>query len=539
MAAPGAVAVRMGDAFYRALLENHPEPTFSLAADGEVSDCNRAFARFVGAAESQLRGRSLATLIVPEQEETVLRAWSLVRGGAPQSWRAQFVGPDGSVSIGQVTLAPVVVDGAFVGAQGVARDVTVYQVIEEQLRARVLTDPLTGLANRTQLYEAVERACRRASTPGAVAVLFIDLDDFKLVNDALGHAAGDRLLQEVADRLRRATRGADLAARLGGDEFAVVLDGLASPGDATVVVERVFAALQAPVAVGPRPLTVAASLGVAYWDGTATASELLRNADLAMYRAKASGKGRSAVYDAGMQRDLREAIRGGSVTAAFQPIVEIATGRVVKAEALARWRHPGRGSVPPSLFVPLAEEMGLIEELGALMLRHGCERLRLYESRGIGVTVNVSGRQVEGGGLARAVSAALAASGAAAGGLTLEITESVAMRQPEVVLGVLAEVAALGVGLAIDDFGTGYSSLAYLHRFPMNVLKIDRSFVSALDATPADPHAATLVRTMVTIAASLGLVAVAEGVETEAQRDALAALGCPLAQGYLFGRPEE
>ena len=538
-------------ALYRALLDSHPEPTFFLAADGRVLQFNRAFARFLGRPAAELQGVPFPELVLEAQRPAAARACTRVSAGAAQSWQADFVGPDDTVSVGYVTLAPVAVDGRVVGAQGVARDVTVYQVIEEQLQARVFTDPLTGLANRTQLHESIDRAIGRATTPGSVAVLFLDLDDFKLVNDGLGHAAGDALLGSVADRLRRATRGADLVARLGGDEFAVLLVGLVSAEDALRVVERVHTSLRAPVDVSGRPISTSASIGVAHWDGVATPAELLRNADLAMYRAKAFGKSRHAVYDAHMQAaardrlelasDLREAIGAGALTAAFQPIVELATGRVVKAEALARWTHPARGPISPGVFIPLAEEMGLVDDLGALMLRLGCAQLRAWQDaagagEAVGVTVNVSGRQIDRGTVVSAVRAALAESGADASGLTLELTESVAMRQPERVLDVLSELAAMGVELAIDDFGTGYSSLAYLHRFPVHVLKVDKSFVDGLGGED-DAPARTLVRTIVSVAASLGLRTVAEGVETAAQRDALLSLGCELAQGYLFGRP--
>jgi diguanylate cyclase (GGDEF)-like protein len=398
-----------------------------------VLACNRAFARFVGRAPEALAGCALGDLVLPAQRATAERAWAAVDGGRAQSWQAEFEGPEGTVSVGHVTLAPVRVGGRVAGAQGVARDMTVYQVIEEQLQARVLTDPLTGLPNRAQFLEAVGRACRRADAPARVAVLYVDLDDFKVVNDALGHAAGDALLAEVADRLRRATRGVDVVTRLGGDEFAVLVDALAAPEDVARVVARVAAALGAPVEVHGRPVQAAASVGVAHWDGAAAPAELVRNADLAMYRAKQLGKGRHAVYDERMHAeardrldlasDLRRAIAAGEVVAAFQPIVDLATGRVLKYEALARWTHPRRGPVSPGVFVPLAEETGLVDALGAHMLALGCARLRRLqdlarEGRGpagaepVGVTVNVSGRTLDRGGVASAVRAALAASGA-------------------------------------------------------------------------------------------------------------------------------
>jgi diguanylate cyclase (GGDEF)-like protein/PAS domain S-box-containing protein len=561
-AAPAGAGAPDAPALYQALFDGHPEPTFSLDAGGRVLACNRAFARFVGRAPEALAGCALGDLVLPAQRATAERAWAAVDGGRAQSWQAEFEGPEGTVSVGHVTLAPVRVGGRVAGAQGVARDMTVYQVIEEQLQARVLTDPLTGLPNRAQFLEAVGRACRRADAPARVAVLYVDLDDFKVVNDALGHAAGDALLGAVGERLRRATRGGDVVARLGGDEFAVLLDGLTTAEDVAVVVGRVYAALAEPVDLGGRPVTAGASVGVAHWDGSATPAELVRNADLAMYRAKRLGKGRHVVYDARMHEearerldlagDLRAALAGepgaGEVTAAFQPIVDLVTGRVVKAEALARWTHPRRGAVPPGVFIPVAEDLGLVDALGAHMLHLGCAQLRRWQDAAragtgpngaepVGVTVNVSGRQLDRGTVRTAVRGALAASGADPAGLTLELTESVAMRDPARVLEALTELAAMGVAAALDDFGTGYSSLAYLHRYPLAVLKIDKSFVDGLDGAEPDPHSAALVRTVVQLARALGLQTVAEGVETAAQQTALRELGCDLGQGYLFGRP--
>ena len=544
---------------YRALLDSHPEPTFTLDRSGAIRECNRAFAHFVGRPGAAMIGESLASLVLPGHRAAAEQAWALASMGRAQSWQAEFVGPDDTVSIAYVTLVPVVVDTRIVGMQGIARDVTVYQVIEEQLQARVFTDPLTGLASRTQLLEGAARACRRAERPSAVAMLFLDLDDFKLINDGLGHAVGDQVLAAVGARLRRATRGADLAARLGGDEFAVLLDALTTPDDAAVVVERIYAALHESLVLDGRSLTLVASVGIAHWDGAATPAELLRNADLAMYRAKTLGKGRHAVYDAGMQTaarerlevasDLRAALRGdadgGTLHAAYQPIVDAASGAAVKVEALARWVHPTRGQVSPGVFIPVAEETGLIEELGAFMLRAGCRQLRAWADAAraagaapIGVTVNVSGRQIERGTLVETVRAVLAETGADPAALTLEITESVAMRDPARVLETLNALTALGVKLAIDDFGTGYSSLSYLQRFPLDALKIDKSFVDGIAlGGAAGAQAAGLVRAVVQMAAALGLQTVAEGVETAAQHAALRALGCDLAQGYHFGRP--
>jgi diguanylate cyclase (GGDEF)-like protein len=432
------------------------------------------------------------------------------------------------------------IHGAFVLAASCAH-LAGWRLNEQQS----LHDPLTGVANRLLLTESVHRMLVRG---GEVAVLFIDLDDFKDVNDGRGHAAGDQLLRIVADRLTANVRAGDVVARLGGDEFAVAHQG--SAATARAVAERILAALAVPTLVEGRPLVVHASIGVAdvACAGDRRVETLLRNADLAMYQAKATGKGRLAVYAEGMAvqarcraelaEDLAAALAAGDqLQVHYQDIVALPEGQVVGVEALLRWHHPIRGAVSPVEFIPLAEENGSIVAIGTWVLQQAvthAARLSAQVGAPRSVSVNVSSRQLREPDFVDVVSAALADAELPAGQLILEVTESVLVDDVAAVVDRLARLRALGVKIAIDDFGTGYSSLSYLRQLPADRIKIDRSFIADLGSGGA---AATLVSTIIELARSLGLDVVAEGVETIDQREQLTALHCSHGQGWLFGRP--
>ena len=438
-------------------------------------------------------------------------------------------------------------DGQIVAGVAVAEDVTQRRRLEGQLAHQAFHDPLTGLANRALFRDRVEHALAQAHrAPGGVAVLFLDLDDFKAVNDSLGHGEGDQLLVQVAARLLGTTRGCDTVARLGGDEFAVLLQD-AIDGDAHIVANRILSSLTRPVRVGARELSVGASIGIAVAHCEDGAEELLRNADLAMYQAKARGKGMYEVfappmYEAvrdrvSMQADLHHALERREFRLVYQPLVELATERVVGVEALVRWDHPTRGAVSPATFIPLAEESGIILPLGRWVLGEACRQAAAWQRRGVGapyVAVNISGRQLQHPQLVADVATALGEAVLEPGALLLEITEGVVMHDTEASLRRLHDLKALGVRLAIDDFGTGYSSLSYLQRFPMDVLKIDKAFV---DDVALGGSQAALARTIVALGETLSLHTVAEGIETPEQSAALVAMGCRVGQGYWFARP--
>jgi diguanylate cyclase (GGDEF)-like protein len=410
-----------------------------------------------------------------------------------------------------------------------------------------LRDPLTGLANRTRLVEHAETLLARDGGP--VGVLLLDVDDFRDVNDARGHAAGDRLLVALGGRLAGCVRAGDRVGRLGGDEFAVVVDG--GPDVVAAVGERLLRALADPVVVDGRPLAVHVSIGAAD-TATATAGErsavtLLRNADLAMYMAKALGKNRLVHYADGMAQaardkaelleDLARATTAGQLEVYYQPTIDLASGSVSGFEALLRWHHPSRGLVPPGEFVPLAEEGGHIVEIGRWVLAEATRQAADWSAqagRPIGIAVNLSPRQLADDDVVTAVRAALDGSGLPARQLTLEVTEGVLVRDVDQVVRQLLALRALGVRIAIDDFGTGYSSLSYLRRLPADIVKIDRSFVQDLGTGGTTT---TLVASIIELARSLHLDVVAEGVETDQQQCVLQELACSHAQGYLFGRP--
>ena len=408
-------------------------------------------------------------------------------------------------------------------------------------------DPLTGLPNRSLVLDRLDQALFRAERSGArVTVLFADLDRFKVVNDSFGHSVGDGVLLTVSERLLAAVRPHDTVGRLAGDEFIVVCEDLTDE-EAALVADRVSTAVSAPILLGGRDTVITASIGIAHAERGTRAEDILRDSDVAMYRAKERGRARIELFDAElrhrmlarleMERTLRSAIGDGGLRLHYQPIVCFDDWRVVAAEALVRWEHPERGMVQPAEFISLAEESGLILPLGRWVLGEACRQLAAWRSAGrtgLRVTVNLSARQFSDPDLIAVVAEALARAGLPADALWLEITESVLMEEVEATAETLRALKRLGVHLSVDDFGTGYSSLSYLKRFPVDLLKIDRSFVDGLGTDPDD---GAIVLAIVSLAKALRLSVVAEGVEHPWQLEALRGLGCNAVQGYLLGRP--
>ncbi len=422
-------------------------------------------------------------------------------------------------------------------------DVTERKRSEEQIAHLAHYDALTDLPNRVLFREQLEHALNQVQSSEQLAVLYIDIDEFKSVNDALGHSVGDELLKAVAGRLRGCLRATDLAARLGGDEFAVIQTAVRNPSETTHLVERIYRAIREPYECGSHLITTDASIGIALASGhNSDLDQLLRNADLAMYAAKSAGRRTYRFFEPDMEAqvtarhvlemDLRQAISDGALEVHYQPCISLRDNRITGCEALLRWRHSERGMISPAEFIPIAEETGLINQLGEWVLMTACAEATTWPDD-IRLAVNVSPVQFKSGTLALKVLAALAASGLPAGRLELEITEAVLIRDDEAALAILHQLRAIGVRIALDDFGTGYSSLSYLQRFPFDKIKIDRCFVDDI----AEPDGSScIVQAVVNIAAARDMTTTAEGVETKQQLELLRALGCAEMQGYLFSQ---
>jgi diguanylate cyclase (GGDEF)-like protein/PAS domain S-box-containing protein len=545
-------AALQGERRLQALVRHGSDLIVVLSPAGEVLFVAGAVGTMLGGEAGDLEGENLGGWLHPEDLPTLAALLDVSGGGSPaRELRLRRRG--GGWRICEARATSLLGDGLWNGIVLNVWDVTERVALEDRLRHQAFHDDLTALANRVLFNERLEHALVRAVRADcAVSVLIIDLDDFKAINDSLGHPCGDELLREVAARLDEALRGADTVARLGGDEFGVILDDSPSVVADEETARRITAALAAPFRLAGHCLPVSASVGIARAaPGTATPSDLIRDADLAMYAAKGEQKGTVAVYRddmhlgaehrLGLKSDLLDAVAGGCDQFAlfFQPVVQLQTGAIAGLEALLRWIHPTRGMIDPSEFIPIAEETGAIVPLGQWVLRQACAEARTWQPQPdrppLTVSVNVSTRQLRGDGLVEHVREALDESGIFPRRLVLEITETQVMRDVDSAVATLRAVKELGVRIAIDDFGTGYSSLSQLQRLPADVLKVDREFTRS--GADGDPEHAGLLTAVMEIGHSLGLRTVAEGIETPSQLRQLLALNYRYGQGYLFSRP--
>ncbi|MGH3443184.1 MAG: putative bifunctional diguanylate cyclase/phosphodiesterase [Nitriliruptorales bacterium] len=543
-------AVRAREALFRGVVENSSDVIAIVAAGGVLRFVSPAIASSIGFTPEELIGSEISSLVHDDDLDGMLALLTDSAGGvrAKEAFTCRLRHRNGAWRVTELTASPVAEDDVA-GSVVVIRDVTEHKRLESEIRYRAFHDPLTRLANRSLFQDRVGHALERAQRArSAIAVCFVDLDDFKTVNDNLGHATGDALLITVAERLRARVRTTDTVARLGGDEFALLLEGIEDPSQATLVIDRTLEALRERVNLHGTEIPVNASIGIAFGSGDeADPDALMRNADVAMYEAKSLGKNRYTVFHPNMQvdalerleirADLESALEDGRLSIHYQPIVDLRTGEAVGLEALCRWEHPERGFVSPSEFVPLAEESGLIVPIGQWVLAEACRRAVAWEDTvpgGPSISVNLSARQLHDPSIVDEVEVAVRRAGLRPELLTVEVTESALMRDPEEVATILHQMKELGIRIAIDDFGTGYSSFGYLQRFPVDILKIDRSFVARI---PAGSEEAALAKAIVKLAQTLRMETVAEGIEVRDEATMLRRWGCGRGQGYLFAPP--
>jgi diguanylate cyclase (GGDEF)-like protein/PAS domain S-box-containing protein len=533
---------------FAALVQNSSDLVTVVSPDTTIRYLSPSVQRILGLMPEALEGTHLLDLVHADDRGSFL---ALLDGrGDDTVLECRLHRRDGSWMHVEISSTDLLDDPRVAGIVLNARDISDRKAFEEELSRQAFTDSVTGLPNRALFGDRLSHAlARQRRTSRHLAVLFLDIDDFKTINDSLGHAAGDVLLAQIGERLIQSVRSADTAARLGGDEFAILLEDRDDQTSVTDTASRILAALRRPFALEGREVTTSASIGIAYADPQQPATsvdELLRNGDVAMYTAKQRGKGcyeifapqmyATVVQRLEMKADLQRAIENDEFELHYQPIVVLETGRVVGTEALLRWNHPTLGRVSPAEFIPLAEETGLIVQIGQWVLIEACKTSRRLRDRfsslgPLTMSVNVSARQLQRGELIEEVSDALRSADLDASALVVELTESMMVQDMEWSIERMAELKRLGIALSIDDFGTGYSSLNYIRRFPVDVLKIDKSFV---DGLTTDDEVGALMGTILDLSTILGLRAVAEGIEQPEQLASLLALRCPLGQGNLF-----
>ena len=546
------LATRSAEARFNALIRNTADVIAIVTAEGTITYVTPTAERIFGFAARDLIGQHLEELVTFDDRARLREflAVDLAQAGASANVEARVPCGEDRQRVVEIHGTNMDSEPAIGGRLLNLRDMTDRKGMEEHLKRMALHDPLTLLANRSLFRDRVEHAVAVSKRNGrGVAVLFVDLDNFKRINDSFGHAAGDRVLHKSAQRLVKATRNGDTVARLGGDEFAVLLENLTGKEQVIEIASRIVQSLQESLDLPDDDMRVTASVGVAFATADDGVEELMRNADVAMYAAKSAGKGRHMIYEPAMQRaaskrqemeaEIDTALKEGQFLLHYQPIVDLRSGYLLGVEALIRWKHPKRGMIGPVEFIPVTEETGQIVTLGRWVLAQACREVkfwqaRLPEGRQVRVGVNVSAVQLSKSDICADVKKALSISEIDPGCLVIELTESVLMQNSEDVLAKLNQLKSLGVRIAIDDFGTGYSSLSYLHRFPIDILKIDRSFVERLGGVDGGTDFA---RAIITLGQTLDLEVLAEGIELEHQQRQLIELGCVAGQGYYYSKP--
>jgi diguanylate cyclase (GGDEF)-like protein/PAS domain S-box-containing protein len=544
--------LRESEAYYSSLVELAAIGISHVDLNGRFVFVNRRLCEMLGYSREELLELSIPEISHPDDRQVTDKDRARLEAGEIDSFKAEkrYLRRDGSTIWVRLTVAPRrTPEGRTLHHISIVEDISDRRKAEARIQYLATHDEMTGLVNRTMFGEFLARAIARCHRPGrGFAVMFVDLDRFKVVNDSLGHEAGDELLRVIALRLRTTLRTSDVVARFGGDEFVLLLENLSSPSDAAVLAKKALACFEEPFLTDGHELHISASIGVSVYpeDGN-DAETLVKNADTAMYRAKERGRGTYCFYTAQMnaqgterlmlESGLRRAVDRGELELHYQPKLELGSQRIVGVEALMRWRHPALGMVSPAQFIPIAEETGLIEPIGRWALERACADAVAWRALGLPalqMSVNVSPRQLNSRSIINEIRGILDSTGLEPELLELEITEGAMMKNPEHAVKLLEDIRAMGVGLAIDDFGTGYSSLSYLRRFPLSTVKIDRAFINDVSEN-ADAQA--LVDSIITLAHGLRMKVVAEGVETMVQLDHLRSRGCDEIQGFLLCKP--
>jgi len=532
-----------------AALEYAVEGIARIDAEGRFLQVNSAFAAMHAYRVEEMQGLRWVMFVNPEDVVRVQQAYNTMRGNGKGECEVQAMRRDGTKFYTEVVM--VFARGEGGGHYRFIKDVTERKQLEAKVEYQAYHDALTGLPNRAMFMEKLMHAQTKAQEfQRGIAVIFLDLDNFKMVNDSMGHEAGDQLLIMLAERLRLCVRPGDLVSRLGGDEFTVLMENITMEEDAVRIAERIVQSLHEPVTLAGQEFCPSGSVGIACInDAAKSPDDILRDADTAMYQVKANGKSGYVVFEQSMnekvservelENGLRQALQNGEIVVAYQPIVTLRTGRIVGLEALARWQHPAKGNIPPSKFIPIAEESGLIAQLGYSILETACTETKAWQSQirselPLVINVNLSGKQLQQADVVERVAEVIKRTGINPATLKLEITESVLMGDMNDIMDKLKQLKGLGIKLAIDDFGTGYSSMSSIGAFPVDTVKIDKAFVGRL-GQPSEAQA--IVGAIIMLSKTMKMDVVAEGIEINAQAEHLKTLGCDMGQGYFFARP--
>lgn len=537
---------------YKSLFDHNPDMIYSMDMNGYITSVNPALIQTLGFSKKDMLQAHALNFVCKKDHKRVVEHFRLAIHDKPQTFVTSIRKKDGSEIVCSITNIPIVVNQAVVGVYGISKNITWQKNAEEKIERLAFHDSLTGLPNRNQfekrLRELVEE---NHHTKNKLAVMFIDIDHFKIINESLGHHIGDVVLKHVSKQLRQTIKGDDLLCRFAGDVFTLILPTLDKPGEVIDTANRIAEALKMPIYLDGQEYTVSASIGISiYPNDSKEADVLIKNADIALHKAKEKGRGNREFFTGEMnaftlerlklEGYLRKAIQKGELQPYFQPQLCMKTERITGFEALVRWNHPELGLVSPMQFVPLAEEIGLIDDIGRFVLFESCKQLRHWHDKGahhLSISVNVSGRQFQRLSFVYEVKEALQMSGIPAECLHLELTESTMIHNVQYSISIMQELRELGVKLSIDDFGTGYSSLSYLKDFPVDSLKIDQSFIRHLSDDFFNTSDAAIIKAIIMMCEGLSLTTVAEGVESYEQMKLLREYGCHTAQGYIISKP--